>query len=224
MKTPPQGDPENVTPVLNRAKAGDPEAAALAWQLIMVDLQRLAGRITDGFQTGARRHAASAGGERHDLASNDTVIHEAFLRVFELKAPPKWDSRRHFFGTMTRAMTRYLVDKSRHDRALKRGGDVSIIALEFVPEELAVLDDGLVLADRGVFDVIDRLEVIRPDAAEVVRLRFIAGLDVRQTAELMGIADRTVSSHWNFARGFLRRELNRLDRESDDGDDGRDPT
>ena len=222
-KSPLPGDSDDVTPVLNRAKAGDSEAAAIAWQLVMVDLQRLAGTITRGFQTDARHRAAGAGGERHDLASSDTVIHEAFLRIFDLRAPTKWESRRHFFGTMTRAMSQYLVDKARHDTALKRGGGRASVSLEFVPEELAVLDDGVELAYRGVFTVIDRLEEIRSAAAEVVRLRFIAGLDVKQTAEIMSISERTVSSHWNFARGFLRRELNRLDqpgsiRDDDSGD------
>ena len=219
MDTPSHGSMEDMTPVLNRAKAGDPEAARLSWQLVLVDLQRLASTITQGFQSNARRNAAGVGGDRHDLASQDTVIHEAFIRVFDLRQPTTWESRRHFFGTMTRAMSQYLVDKSRRDGAAKRGGNVDTISLDFVPDELAELDDGVRLADQGLFTAIDRLEAVRPAAAEVVRLRFVAGLDVKKTAMLMEISERSVSAHWNLARGFIRREIAGMD-QATSGDDG----
>ena len=83
--------------------------------------------------------------------------------------------------------------------------------LEFVQDELADMDDGIDLARLGVFEAIDRLERLHPVAAEVVRLRFIVGLSQDQTSEIIGIAPRTVSKHWNFARAFIRRDIARMD-------------
>ena len=202
---------ETMTLILNRARAGDEESAALAWELVLVDLQKIARAVTRGFQTSTRQRADGAGGVPGHAASPTTVVHEAFLRIELGSAPGTWDSRRHFFGTMTRAMSSYLLDRCRHDTAIKRGRDVRIVPLEFVQEELADLDAGVDLAERGLFEALETLESIHPEAAEVVRLRFIAGLGQAETASITGLAVRTVSKRWNFARSFLRRELARRD-------------
>jgi DNA-directed RNA polymerase specialized sigma24 family protein len=138
-------------------------------------------------------------------------VHEVFLRVFDRSAPVEWSSRRHFFGTMARSMTTYLLDRCRHDHTLKRGRGIPMVPLEFVQDEIADIDDGIDLARRGVFEAIERLGEVRPVAAEVVRLRLIVGLSQDQTSEITGIAPRTVSKHWNFARAFIRREVARAD-------------
>jgi RNA polymerase sigma factor (TIGR02999 family) len=204
-------DATDLTVVLNAARAGDPESAAISWELVIVDLRRIASGVTRQFQTSRRRMAGLAGGVPNGVASPTTVVHEAFLKVFDRSTPIEWSSRRHFFGTMARAMTTYLLDRCRHDRTLKRGRDVRLVPLEFVQDELADIDDGIDLARRGVFEAIERLERVRPIAAEVVRLRFIVGLSQDQTSEITGIARRTVSKHWNFARAFIRREIARAD-------------
>ena len=200
---------EAVTLILNRARDGDADSAALAWQLVIVDLQKLARGITRGFQATRRNGAFSAGGQASGVASPTTVVHEAFLRMVDSPGSGAWESRRHFYGAMTRAMSRYLIDRSRAERSLKRGGNAMSVPLEFAQEELAELDDGVELADLGVFEALDKLEAAHPIAAEVVRLRFIAGLGQAQTAEVTGLSTRSVSKHWNFARSFLRREITR---------------
>ncbi len=202
---------EEVTLVLNAARHGDHEKAAISWELVIVDLRRIASGVTRQFQTSRRRLAGLAGGEPSGVASPTTVVHEAFIRVFARSTPIEWSSRRHFFGTMARAMTSYLLDRCRHDRALKRGRGLRAVPLEFVQDELADMDDGIDLARLGVFEAIDRLERLHPVAAEVVRLRFIVGLSQDQTSEIIGIAPRTVSKHRNFARAFIRRDIARMD-------------
>ena len=197
----------NLTLVLNAARDGDPDSAAISWELVIVDLRRIAVGITRQFQGTQRRMAEIGGGVACGVASPTTVVNEAFLRVFERSTPLEWSSRRHFFGTMARAMTTYLLDRCRHDGALKRGRGVRLVPLEFVQDEIADLDDGLDLARIGVFEAIEALDRIRPIAAEVVRLRFIVGLSLHQTSAITGIAPRTVTKHWNFARAFLRREV-----------------
>ena len=200
---------DTMTLILNRARAGDDESAALAWELVMVDLQKIARSVTRSFQTSQRHDARGAGGVPSGVASPTTVVHEAFLRIVDSSLPGRWDSRRHFFGTMTRAMSSYLLDRYRHDNAIKRGRNVRVVPLEFVQEEVADLDAGIDLAQRGLFDALETLETVHPEAAEVVRLRFIAGLGQAETASITGIAVRTVSKRWNFARSFLRREMAR---------------
>jgi DNA-directed RNA polymerase specialized sigma24 family protein len=76
-------------------------------------------------------------------------------------------------------------------------------------DHLARLDEALIATDSGVLDAIRKLEAVHPLAAEVVWLRFIAGLSLEHTSQAMGIAPRTVSKHWNFARAFVRREIER---------------
>lgn len=200
---------DTMTLILNQARAGDDESAALAWELVMVDLQKIARSVTSGFQTSRRHQAHGAGGVPSGVASPTTVVHEAFLRIVDSSLPGSWDSRRHFFGTMTRAMSSYLLDRCRHDNAIKRGRDVRVVPLEFVQEEVADLDAGVDLAEQGLFEALDTLETVHPEAAEVVRLRFIAGLGQAETASITGLAVRTVSKRWNFARSFLRREMAR---------------
>lgn len=151
--------------------------------------------------------AETAGGVACGVASPTTVVNEAFIRVFDRSTPLEWSSRRHFFGVMARAMTTYLLDRCRHDGAIKRGRGVRLVPLEFVQDEIADLADGVDLARAGVFEAIETLERIRPIAAEVVRLRFLVGLSLPHTASIIGIAPRTVTKHWNFARAFLRREV-----------------
>lgn len=201
--------PTNLTLVLNAARAGDAESAAISWELVIVDLRRIAAGVSRQFQTTRRMQADMAGGVASGIASPTTVVNEAFIRVFDRSTPLEWSSRRHFFGTMARAMTTYLLDRCRSDATLKRGRGLRMVPIEFVQDEIADMENGLDLARAGVFEAIEALDRIHPVAAEVVRLRFIIGLSQLQAAAITGIAPRTVTKHWNFARAFLRREIAR---------------
>lgn len=139
-----------------------------------------------------------------------TLVHEVFLKTFRgTGSQPTFENRRHFFGSMARAMGQFLVDYRRHHRREKRGGLVRTIPLGVDVEQLARLDEALIATDSGVLEAIRKLERVHPLAAEVVWLRFMAGLSLDHTAQALAIAPRTVSKHWNFARAFVRREIER---------------
>ena len=130
------------------------------------------------------------------------LVNEAYLRLVRDR-DMNWRSRRHFFGAAAEAMRRVLVDHARKVRSEKRGGDrgrVTFTVIELVedgdPERLLALDDAL-----------DRLETEDPRAAEVARLRFFAGLSVDDTAQAIGVSQRTVMREWTFARARLAEML-----------------
>ena len=191
--------PDDMTRLVNLAAQGDETAAARVWESMYEDLRRTARRVLGPTPLNSVGQPGAT-----------TVVHEVFLKVFhQASERPAFENRRHFFGSMARAMGQFLVDYRRHHRREKRGGLVQTIPLGIDVEHLARLDEALIATDSGLLDAIRRLENVHPLAAEVVWLRFIAGLDLAQTSRAMGIAPRTVSKHWNFARAFVRRELER---------------
>jgi RNA polymerase sigma factor (TIGR02999 family) len=188
-----------MTRLVNQAAQGDEAAAATVWESMYEDLRATARRVlgptplNDVGQPGPT-----------------TLVHEVFLKVFKnAGTAPTFENRRHFFGSMARAMGQFLVDYRRHHRRDKRGGLVRTIPLGVEVERLERFDEALLATDSGVLEAIQKLEAAHPLAADVVWLRFIAGLTLDQTAAALGIAQRTVSKHWNYARAFVRRELER---------------
>jgi RNA polymerase sigma factor (TIGR02999 family) len=131
------------------------------------------------------------------------LVHEAYLKlqhhplVFGLE-------RAHFFRVAAEAMRQILIDHARSKERQKRGGsirrrvvmDVAQLAAEQDPEEILALDEAL-----------RRLEQLEPRAAEVVKLRFFAGLSVEETAEVTGLSVRTVNREWKYARAWLYKSL-----------------
>jgi len=115
-----------------------------------------------------------------------------------------WQNRSHFFGIAAQAMRRVLVDHARKARAGKREGGERVTLDESVAEspqrsiDLIALDDAL-----------NRLAALDPRQARVVELRYFSGLDIEQTAAVIGISAATVKRDWTFARAFLQRELER---------------
>jgi len=188
-----------MTRLVNLAAQGDEAAAARLWEGMYEDLRDTARRVL------GPTPLAGVG-----QPGPTTLVHEVFLKTFRgAGGPPTFENRRHFFGSMARAMGQFLVDYRRHHRREKRGGLVRTIPLGVDVEQLARLDEALLATDSGVLEAIRRLEQVHPLAAEVVWLRFIAGLSLDHTAQALGIAPRTVSKHWNFARAFVRREIER---------------
>ncbi len=141
--------------------------------------------------------------ERSDHSLQATaLVHESYLRLLG-GASPTWNDRRHFFRAAAEAMRRILIEHARRRGRVKRGGKRVRVRLSGVnlateqdPQELLALDDA-----------IRRLEEQDPRAAEVVRLRFFAGLSVRETAQAMDTSERTVKREWAFARAWLYEVL-----------------
>jgi len=144
----------------------------------------------------------------HTLQTSD-LVHETYLRLAGGQIQD-WHGRRHFFSAAAEAMRRILVEHARRRSRLKRGGERTRVSLSEVnvaagesPEELLALDDA-----------IRRLDQQDPRAAEIVRLRFFAGLSVEETANALDISPRTVKREWAVARAWL------FDRLRDDRTDG----
>jgi RNA polymerase sigma factor (TIGR02999 family) len=191
---------DDVTRLVNLAAQGDDQAAAQVWEGMYEDLRATARRVLGPTPLNSVGQPGPT-----------TLVHEVFLKVFRNpETPPAFENRRHFFGSMARAMGQFLVDYRRTHRREKRGGLVRTIPLGVDIDRLEQLDEALIATDNGVLEAIRTLEVRHPLAADVVWLRFIAGLTLDQTAQALGVAPRTVSKHWNYARAFVRRELERM--------------
>lgn len=129
------------------------------------------------------------------------LVHEAYLRL--VGDDVRWENRAHFFGAAAEAMRRILVERARRVGRLKRGGGARQVTLD---EALASVDprpEELLAVDRAL----DRLAALDPRMAEVVKLRYFAGLTVEETARTVGSSQRTVYRQWTAAKAWLRREL-----------------
>ncbi len=131
------------------------------------------------------------------------LVHEAYLRLVGGETPQRWDIRRHFFAAAAEAMRRILVDNARRKQSVKHGGQRARIDLD---EALIVADDPRHdLLDLD--DLLDQLTSADPRAAELVKLRFFAGLTGDQAAAVLGIASRAADLLWAYARAWLFEKL-----------------
>jgi RNA polymerase sigma factor (TIGR02999 family) len=180
----------DVTRILTAIEQGDPQAAEQLLPLVYGELRILA----------AQRMTQEAPGQTLQATA---LVHEAYLRLVDVDKVQHWNSRGHFFAAAAEAMRRILVENARRNRSLKRGGgrtreeldEENLIAPQ-APEELLALDDALT-----------QLAVADPQAAELVKLRYFAGLTVKQAAEALGISPRTADFLWAFARAWLLRKM-----------------
>jgi RNA polymerase sigma factor (TIGR02999 family) len=183
-----------VTRILNALADGRAHASEELLPLVYDELRRLAAR-----QLGRERP-----GQTLDPTA---LVHEAYLRLVGSGpgAPgeePHWAGRRHFFAAAAEAMRRILIDKARRKRRLKHGGDRRRVALdEAVPA--AVPRDDLLALDEALA----RFAQQEPAKAELVKLRFFAGLTLPEAAQVLGISLATAERHWTYARTWLYAEL-----------------
>lgn len=183
----------NVTQVLTALERGESRAAEELLPLVYDELRRLA----------TYRLAQEKPGQTLQATA---LVHEAWLRLVssdQAASAPRWEGRRHFFGTAARAMRNILVERARRKQRPKHGGDLQRVDLAEVqlaaplrPEQLLALDEALA-----------QLEQFDPPAAELVQLRFFAGLTQQQAADLLSLSKRTADRLWSFARAFLLKEL-----------------
>jgi RNA polymerase sigma factor (TIGR02999 family) len=131
------------------------------------------------------------------------IVHEAWLRLggAELRG---WQNRAHFFGTAATAMRSILVDRARRRKALRHGGGQERVTLSDVDLVDASRCDDQILA---VHEVLEKLAAEYPEKAELVKLRYFAGLSVKEAADVLGVSEPTVHRWWAYARAWLAREI-----------------
>jgi RNA polymerase sigma factor (TIGR02999 family) len=192
-----------VTHILNALEQGDPHAASQLLPLVYDELRKLA----------AQRLAHETPGQ---TLQPTALVHEAYLRLVassgaESGEEPHWNSRGHFFAACAEAMRRILIEKARHKQRLRHGGGLRRLDLE----QLDVADEGASEGLLALDGALDRLAGEEPAAAEVVKLRYFAGLTIEQTASALGLSVRTANRHWAYARAWLFQQLNQPDEASE---------
>jgi RNA polymerase sigma factor (TIGR02999 family) len=181
----------DVTRILSAIEHGDPQAAAQLLPLVYEELRELA--------------AARMAQERADHTLQPTaLVHEAYLRlVGGATAQATWDSRGHFFAAAAEAMRRILVENARHKKSVKAGGGAHRVELADAEPALPPPDDDLL----ALHEALRRLEVLDRRKADLVKLRFFAGLTNEQAARTLGISPSTADNDWAYARSWLRLEM-----------------
>ena len=182
----------DVTQILEQIESGDPFAAEQLLPLVYEELRRLA----------AARLADEKPGQTLQATA---LVHEAYLRLVDSDQVRQWNSRAHFFRAAAEAMRRILVDNARQKRSLKRGG-------EFNRVELDALQATGVLPTEDAFAISEALEKLSAhdaEKAELVKLRYFAGLSVQEAADLLEISRATADRHWQYAKTWLYCELTR---------------
>ncbi len=179
-----------VTRILSAIEQGDSQAAEQLLPLVYDDLRKLA----------AQRLAQDKPGQTLQATA---LVHDAYLRLVDVDKAQNWNSRGHFFAAAAEAMRRILVENARRKRSLKRGGDLRRVDLEAAVSLAA--DTGPDIIDLE--EALTRLAAEDPAKAELVKLRFFAGLTIAQTAEVLGISRDTATRHWAFAKVWLYSAL-----------------
>ena len=183
---------DEVTRILSAIQNGNPRAAQELLPMVYEELRKLA----------AQRMARESPGQTLQATS---LVHEAYLRLVgkEGQLGANWDSRGHFFAAAAEAMRRILIDRAREKHAIKRGGGCQKptlesldLAIDVVPAEIVDLDAALT-----------KLAAEDATKAELVKLRFFAGLTLKESAGILGISLTTADRYWAYARAWLYHEM-----------------
>jgi RNA polymerase sigma factor (TIGR02999 family) len=175
-----------VTRILSAIQQGDPRAAEQLLPLVYDELRKLAAAKLSQEKPGQTLQATA-------------LVHEAYLRLVGANPEQPWDSRSHFFAAAAEAMRRILINHARDKARQKRGGNRQRVDLD----NLAVADQASQDEVVALDEVLQRLEQHNPPCAELVKLRFFAGLSMEEAAAALQIAPRTAHRYWAFARAWL---------------------
>ena len=179
-----------VTRILQAMDAGDMQASEKLLPLVYEELRKLATVRVNQERAGQTLQATA-------------LVHEAYLRLTNAERQQNWNGTGHFFAAAAEAMRRILVDRARHKATQKAGGDLRRVEL---PQEI-LCGSGSGPDLLALDEALQRLEDIHPRRAEVVKLRFFAGLTSKQTAAILGVARSTVEADWAYAKSWLRVEI-----------------
>ena len=150
--------------------------------------------------------AAKLAGERPGQTLQPTaLVHEAYVRLVDVQATQHWNSRGHFYAAAAEAMRRILVENARRKQRLKRGGQLRRSPLNDVAVECGVPQDDILALD----DALTKLAAEAPQKAEIVKLRYFAGMTHEEAAQAIGVSAVTAKRHWRYARAWLHREMHR---------------
>ena len=173
----------DVTRILSKIESGDPAAADELLPLVYKELRNLA----------AAKLAIEKPGQTLQATA---LVHDAYIRLVDVEKAQHWNSRGHFFGAAAEAMRRILVDSARRKKSLKRGGHAERVDFD---------EDRIVSPSRNIdLIALDALAKIDPRKADLIKLRYFAGLTIREAAETLGISDATADADWAYAKSWVR--------------------
>jgi RNA polymerase sigma factor (TIGR02999 family) len=179
-----------VTRILSAVGQGDPHAANQLLPLVYEELRKLA----------AQKMAQEAPGQ---TLQPTALVHEAYLRLVDVAKAQHWDSRGHFFAAAAEAMRRILVENARRKGRRKRGGDWQRRDVDLIEPAVEGLNPDVLAVDEAL----SQLACAHPEKAELVKLRYFAGLTLAEAASALGISTATADRHWRYARAWLVRHL-----------------
>jgi RNA polymerase sigma factor (TIGR02999 family) len=179
-----------VTRILSTIEQGDAHAAEQLLPLVYDELRQLA----------AARLAQEKPGQTLQATA---LVHEAYLRLVDVEQAQQWNSRGHFFAAAAEAMRRILVESARGKRSRKHGGGLARHELDPAAVVAPQADDGLLALDEAL----TRLAAAEPQVAELVQLRYFAGLTIPEAAAHLGIAPRTADAWWSYAKAWFQDAL-----------------
>jgi RNA polymerase sigma factor (TIGR02999 family) len=181
---------QNVTQVLKRFEQGDSSAAEELLSLVYDELRRVA----------SEKLAQEKPGQ---TLQPTALVHEAWLRLVDVDYVQNWSSRRHFFGAAAEAMQRILVDRARRKNRQQHGGEWRRITIPLDQVPIAASDRLLETLDEAL----ERFEQVDATACELVKLRYFAGLSLRDAGQVLELAPRTADRLWAYAKAWLLREV-----------------
>ncbi len=184
----------DVSHILSAIEQGDPIAADQLLPLVYDELRRLA----------AQRLAHERPGQTLQATA---LVHEAYVRLVGSGEPPRWEGRGHFFAAAAEAMRRILIDRARNKQTRKAGGGRRRLDLDDIEPALEEENGDRLLA---LDEAIRQLEAEDPRKAELIKLRFFAGLTALQAAAVLGVSVSTAEKDWAYARSWLRVAIDRM--------------
>ncbi len=188
-----------VTRILSAIERGEPHAAEQLLPLVYAELRRLAARKLSREKAGQTLQPTA-------------LVHEAYLRLVRAEAGPEWHGRGHFFAAAAEAMRRILVENARRKQSRKRGGDRRREPLDPAQVPAPEPDADLLALDAAL----DRLAARDAVKAELVKLRYFAGLTRDEAARALGISPATADRYWAYARAWLHQDITGGGEKTDD--------